>query len=173
MDTGWADWVVKYRLYLVAILTIPKTCQNCLQHSGWFIEKINIFCLPNKGPCQDTAAPLCLALASLQEQDGEEGNCHCDMLVMEWLACSAAPCWEGRRQSPWASCVGHYLAAALFSQKSQDFFQALEQLADEVPNKEGIFWNTLELLLQIPLCSAAFPRFFPWTLSCSCTGWEQ
>lgn len=52
-------------------------------------------CLPNKGPCQDAAAPSCLALAPLLKGDEEEGSSHCNTLMMKWLACSAALCWEG------------------------------------------------------------------------------
>lgn len=52
-------------------------------------------CLPNKGPCQDAADPLCLALTSLLKGDEEEGSCQCNTLVMKQLAHRAAPCWEG------------------------------------------------------------------------------
>lgn len=37
MDTGWADWLVKYRFYLVVILMTRETQLSCLPHSGWFI----------------------------------------------------------------------------------------------------------------------------------------
>lgn len=84
--------------------------------------------MPNKGPCQDAAAPSHPALAEGDEE--EEGSWHWDCLMLEQLG--------RRRRNPWACSAGYWLAAALFCQKSQDFFQELQQLADEIPNKEGI-----------------------------------
>lgn len=63
-------------------------------------------------------------------------------------------------------------SSSLLSEKP-GLFQALEQLADEIPNKEGTLWNTLKVLLQILLCNGPSPHCLPWMLSCSRVGREQ
>lgn len=79
-------------------------------------------CLPNKGPCQDAAAPFCLALASLLKIDEEEGSCHCNTLMMELLAHRAAPCWGGGGKVLGQSVLdAGYSSSSLLSEKARTF----------------------------------------------------